>query len=141
MKDDKELMEATNRVRELVAEMRASKWDIGRALARVHQVVVARGAAVEGGFDRYCRRALGMHATTAAELERVSLWFTRDEVAKHGWKKLALVMQAPMLDRAVILQAVREGASKRDVEARVREANKRVRAQLRGSSPNRLASS
>lgn len=120
------LDEATERVRELVADARGSKWDVGQVLDRIHTIVVERGGAVEGGFKGYCRSVLKMNPTTALELVRVSLWFKREDVVKFGWRKLSLIMQATPADRLPLIKKLMAGASKREIEAGVREVNKRA---------------
>lgn len=118
------------KIRQLKAAGATACWDLGTELNRLRDESLWMLRLNDVGtkqkwknFEAFCHHELTMSPANAQELMRVARNYSRDAVAEFGTKKFLLALQAPKEDRERVEEAIKSGASKREIEKQVRKAN------------------
>lgn len=122
----KQLDKSVSKVNELKRSITSNFWTLGREIGSIHEKGLWKLRTVEGvpvykSFETFCRSELGIVAKTAYRLMGVARAFSEKEVAEIGARKLAVALQLPKAEQDKALEAMRQGASTRQIERTVRE--------------------
>jgi len=115
-----------------------SYWKLGEKLSEIHASHLWKARRGDDGvkakyrtFDQFVKEECGISNVHAYSLIDISKRFTEADVRKLGTSKLTLVLRAPEEKQPEILAAAESGASKRELEEKVKEANATAKAEGR----------
>ena len=137
---EKDLDVAVHEVQLLKIRASQGAWELGRKMADIFDRQLWKLRIDEKGKPKFrtqesfCFEELGFTPTHAWKLINVAKNFTADDVQQFGTGKLGLVLQAPEGIHPHLVENVKAGASKAEIAAEVRAANKGRAAQHRDGS-------
>jgi hypothetical protein len=127
------LDQAVEKAKQLVKQTVVSWVQLGSLVASIRdqglwkqRLSGVNGKQAYATFEKFCAVELQMSPTLALNAMSVSKQFSDAEIARVGITKLALALKAPEEDRERIVDKVKSGATKREVEKEVRAAQKKA---------------
>jgi hypothetical protein len=129
---EKDLDDAVAHVHRLKAIGAISAWELGKQIDHIYTSGLWMLRLNETGKQRwknseaFCHAELAMSPQNARQLARVSREYDKNVVAQFGTKKLMLSLQAPSEVRPRIIEEIKKGKTKREVEKIVREATAKI---------------
>jgi hypothetical protein len=128
---ERELDQAIRNVEKLKVDYTGCYWQIGRMIGEIHDQQLwklrletnEKGKAVARWktWESFCNAELRMSPKSAGRAMNVSAQFSEDQVRLWGRSKLDLVLQAPVEARPALIEKIKAGSSKREVEEEVRK--------------------
>ena len=126
---EKDLDEAVHKIHNLKAIGAVAAWELGKEIDRIYTSGLWMLRLNEHGTgqrwksaEAFCHAELQMSPQNARALARVSREYDKNVVAQFGTKKFMLALQAPADVRPKIVEQIKKGSTKREVEKAVREA-------------------
>lgn len=114
-------------IRDLQRDMMKNGYDIGRELKKVFidQTWKARGK--YKSFKEWCVTEMGFTTAWARQCIAVTEEFEREQYAKIGPAKLAVIKALPAESRGPVIKMAEEGANIRDIQKKVTKVREHLR--------------
>ncbi len=129
----KDLDKAVAKVQQHGAKAAKEVWAYGQQILDIFSRALWRlrkgedGQPVYGSFNVFCKGELGISHTKAYVAMGLAKTYDAETVAQFGASKLSLTLNQPEDERRAMLESIKGGASKRDVERmRANNAGTRV---------------
>ena len=134
------LDQAVFELNRLKKEASSSAWAFASKLCSVYESELWKTRLNEQGnvayrtFEQFSKTELGITRRYAQDLLKIAKRFTENEFLTIGPAKLKLVLVAPEKDQKQLLVEIKAGASKRDIERKIRPGSKARDLKTRSSS-------
>jgi hypothetical protein len=122
-----DLDKAIAKVKALKGNAGAAYWDLGDAIKDIIDRQLWKLRTAEGKpqvyrtFESFCNAELGIQPMSALSARDVASRYSRQEAEKLGRSKMTFLVRADDLDRPILEQAARSGASKRELAKKSKE--------------------
>lgn len=127
-------------IRDLQRDMLKNGYDIGRELAKVFESQSWKSRGKYKSFKEWCVTEMGFTTAWARQCIAVTKEFDREQYAKIGAAKLAVIKALPAESRGPVVKMAEEGAGLRDLQKKVTSVRERLREQgktvTRGRKPS-----
>jgi len=121
---------AVAELKSLRREESANAWKIAFKLTQVYESDLWKTRRNEQGdvayrsFEQFTKTELGIGRKYAQDILQICSRFTEAEILETGPTKLRLVLAAPEKDQKKLLDDIKQGASSRDLERKIRPNSK-----------------
>ncbi len=118
----KDLDKAVSKAQQHSAKAVKEVWAYGQQILDIFSKALWRlrkddaGAAAYGSFNLFCKGELGISHTKAYVAMGLAKTYDAETVAQFGASKLSLTLNQPEDERKAMLESIKGGASKRDIE-------------------------